>query len=150
VTDAAIELAAVIIDCADPRPVAQFYVEAAGGEVVRDDPDGVWIRFSGNNVIFRQVAGYRPPSWPEADEQMQVHFDFSAADMPATRKRLCELGARVAEHQPHDPDLLTVIDRPRRASLLHRPRRRIGAYLLNDGSSTSGQDFELVGRRVAR
>src|SRR5437764_7470108 len=54
VTTSLLDLAAIIIDCADPRPVAEFYVAAADGEVVRDDPDGVWIRFGGNNVIFRR------------------------------------------------------------------------------------------------
>ena len=107
-----IELGAIIIDCAEPQPVAQFYVAAAGAEIVRNDPDGVWIRFGGNDVIFRQVAGYRPPSWPESDEQMQVHLDFAVDDMAAARTRLQELGARIAEHQPHDLDVLTVMVDP--------------------------------------
>jgi len=112
VTTSVIDLAAIIIDCADPRPVAYFYVAAAAGEVIRDDPDGVLIRINGNNVIFRQVPNYRPPSWPDASEQMQVHFDFNVDDMATARTRLEELGARTAEYQPHDPDLMAVMMDP--------------------------------------
>jgi len=112
VTTPVIDLAAIIIDCADPGPVARFYLDAAGGELVRDDPDGVWIRFSGNDVIFRKVDGYRPPSWPSSEEQLQVHFDFSVDDMASACARLRELGAREAESQPHDAALLVVMVDP--------------------------------------
>ena len=111
-TTPVIDLAAIIIDCADPGPVAHFYLDAAGAELVHDDPDGVWVRFSGNDVIFRKVDGYRPPSWPLSDEQLPVHFDFSVDDMASARARLCELGARESEFQPHDAALLVVMVDP--------------------------------------
>jgi catechol 2,3-dioxygenase-like lactoylglutathione lyase family enzyme len=107
-----IELAAIIIDCAEPGPVARFYLDAAAGEMVRDDADGVWIKFNGNDVIFRRVEGYRSPTWPSSDEQMQVHFDFSVDDMAVARDRLESLGARVCAVQPHDPQHLTVMTDP--------------------------------------
>jgi hypothetical protein len=112
VTTSVLDLAAIVIDCDEPRTVAEFYVRATGGQVVRDDSDGVWVTFHGNNVIFRKVPDYRPPSWPDASEQMQVHFDFNVDDMAAARVRLEELGARTAEYQPHDSDLLTVMVDP--------------------------------------
>jgi len=112
VSGAVFDLAAIIIDVADPGPVSRFYVAAAAGEIVRDDPDGVWVTFNGNNVIFRKVPNYRPPSWPDASEQMQVHFDFNVDDMTSARARLEELGARTAEQQPQEPDLLTVMVDP--------------------------------------
>lgn len=111
-TSAVIELAGIIIDCADPGPVSRFYLDAAGGELVRDDPDGVWVRLGGNDVIFRKVEGYRPPSWPSTEEPMQVHFDFSVDDMEAAQMRLRELGARTADYQPHDATLLVVMVDP--------------------------------------
>jgi hypothetical protein len=111
-SDAVFDLAAIVVDVADPGPVSPFYVTAAAGEVVRDDPDGVWIKLNGINVIFRQVPDYRPPSWPDSTEQMQVHFDFNVDDVVAARLRLEELGARTAEHQPHDPELLKVMVDP--------------------------------------
>ena len=110
-TTSILDLAAIIIDCADPRPVAYFYVAAAGGDVVRDDPDGVWIKLGNNNVIFRQVDGYRPPTWPLTDELLQMHFDFAVDDVPAAQKQLEDLGARTSEHQPHgQPDLVVMLD----------------------------------------
>lgn len=107
-----LELAAIIVDCADPRPVSRFYIDAAAADLVRDGPDGVWIRFNGNDVIFRRVEHYRPPTWPSSKEQMQVHFDFSVDDMAAARERLTQLGARVLDDQPHDPDVLIVMADP--------------------------------------
>jgi len=110
-TDPVLDLAAIIIDCADPRPVARFYVSAGGGETVRDDPDGVWIKLGSNDVIFRRVDDYRPPTWPESREQLQVHLDFYVDDLHAARDLLIGLGARVSEHQPHgQSDLLVMLD----------------------------------------
>jgi hypothetical protein len=111
VTRPTIEMAAIIIDCADPGPVARFYVTAAAGDVVREDPDGVWIKFAGHDVIFRKVENYRPPTWPAADEQMQMHMDFYVDDLRAARERLEQLGAQTSEHQPHgQPDLIVMLD----------------------------------------
>jgi catechol 2,3-dioxygenase-like lactoylglutathione lyase family enzyme len=111
VTTSVLGLAAIIIDCADPGPVARFYVTATGGEVVRDDPDGIWVKFAGNNVIFRRVGDYRPPSWPAGDEQVQVHLDFYVDDLEAACARLEQLGARISEHQPHgQSDLIVMLD----------------------------------------
>ena len=110
-TTSVIELAAIIIDCADPRPVAMFYVAAADGEVIRDDPDGVWIKLGGNNVIFRRVDDYRPPTWPTSDEQVQSHLDFYVDDLHEAREKLESFGARTAEHQPHgQSDLIVMLD----------------------------------------
>lgn len=108
-TTSVLDLAAIIIDCADPRPVAYFYVAAAGGDVVRDDPDGVWIKFGGNDVIFRQVENYRPPTWPESAEQMQVHLDFYVDDLHAAQEELERLGALTSRHQPHGQSNLIVM-----------------------------------------
>jgi len=111
VTKALLDLAAIIIDCADPGPVAQFYVAAAGGQVVRDDPDGIWIKFGGNDVIFRRVDDYRPPTWPGSDEQLQAHLDFYVDDLDATQRELELLGAHTSEHQPHgQADLIVMVD----------------------------------------
>ena len=110
-TTSLLELAAIIVDCADPRPVAEFYLAATGGEVVRADPDGMWIKFGGNDVIFRRVEAYRPPTWPSNDEQMQVHLDFYVDDLHAAREQLERIGAKTSEHQPHgQSDLLVMLD----------------------------------------
>ena len=109
--DALLELAAIIIDCDQPGPVANFYLRATGGELVRDDPDGVWVKLAGNDVIFRQVANYRPPSWPDASEQMQVHLDFFVDDLAAAQEQLEAMGATTSRHQPHgQADLLVMFD----------------------------------------
>ena len=110
-TTPTIELAAIIIDCAQPQPVADFYVAAAGGDIVRADPAGVWITIGANNVIFRRVENYRPPTWPVGGEQLQAHLDFYVDDLAAAQQRLEQLGAVTSPHQPHgQADLVVMID----------------------------------------
>lgn len=110
-TTPTLDLAAIIIDCAQAQPVAEFYAAAAGGDIVRADPDGVWITIGDNNIIFRQVDDYRPPTWPAGGEQLQAHLDFYVDDLAAAQRRLEQLGARTSPHQPHgQADLIVMVD----------------------------------------
>ncbi|HEX3782320.1 MAG TPA: VOC family protein [Pseudonocardiaceae bacterium] len=103
------ELAALVIDCADPEPIAAFYQLACGGEIIHRDADSAWVTVGAMTVIFRQVAGYRPPTWPAEDVPVQLHFDFFVDDLTAAQARLCEYGATVAEYQPGRADGLLVL-----------------------------------------
>ena len=70
-----VDLAAVIVDCADAGPMAAFYQAACGGEIVRSKPDASCLTVGGVMVIFRAVDGYRAPTWPSADVPMQMRHD---------------------------------------------------------------------------
>lgn len=107
-----LNLAAVIVDCADAGPVSAFYVAAAGATVIKRDADSAWISVGGVLVIFREVPDYRPTTWPGADVPMQVHLDFAVEDMTAAEQRLVELGATVPEFQAHRADGLVVLRDP--------------------------------------
>lgn len=104
-----IELAAVIVDCREAAPLAAFYQAACGGEITRSDVNSVWLKLSGTTVIFREVTGYQPPTWPSSDVPMQVHLDFYVDDLEAAEARLHQLGATTPDYQPRREDGLVVM-----------------------------------------
>ncbi len=104
-----VELAAVVVDCRDPAPVAAFYEAACAGEITREDGDSVWVEIGGVTVIFRAVEGHRPPTWPAADVPLQIHVDYSVDDLADAEAELTRLGASTAGYQPHRADGLVVM-----------------------------------------
>jgi hypothetical protein len=112
---ATIDLAAVIIDCRDPVPVAAFYQAAGGGEITRTDDDAVYVTLGGMLLIFRQVEGYQPPTWPSEDVPMQIHMDFFVDDLDEAEALLHQHGATTLKLPPGqhaDPGLLRVMLNP--------------------------------------
>ena len=104
-----VDLAAVIIDCQEAAPMVAFYRAACGGEIIRTDADSAWLKVGGITVIFREVAGYRAPTWPAADVPMQIHFDFYADDLDEAEALLRRHGATTPEFRPHRGDGLVVM-----------------------------------------
>lgn len=51
-------------------------VSDAGGEILRFGEGSAWLRTGGLTVIFREVDGFQPPTWPSSDVPMQVHLDL--------------------------------------------------------------------------
>ncbi len=107
-----IDLAAVIVDCEQAAPVAEFYRRALDGEILSRDDDSVMLRVAGLRIIFREVPGFRPPTWPSTEVPMQVHLDFEADDLDATEAELHRLGATTPDHQAHRSDGLIVMRDP--------------------------------------
>jgi hypothetical protein len=106
-----VEFGAVVVDCRDAAPMAAFYQAACGGEITRRDSDSAWLLLDGVTVIFREVEGYRPPTWPSADVPIQVHLDFFVDDLDQAEALLHEHGATTADYQPHrDNGLLVMLD----------------------------------------
>ena len=105
-------LAAVVVDCRQAAPLAAFYQAAFGGEIFRDDDVSAWLRTGSLIVIFREVDGYQPPTWPDSDVPMQVHLDLWADDLEQAEQQLRRLGAVRAEPQPPGPGGLVVMRDP--------------------------------------
>jgi hypothetical protein len=101
----------VTIDCADPRSLAKFWVEAAGYMVVHD--------FDGEYLVLKPASPTSDAGSPEAGPasphgialglqkvaeprigKNRAHLDFRTEDRPGEVARLVGLGATVlAEHQ---------------------------------------------------
>lgn len=91
-------LATIVVDCAEPGPLAEFYRAVTGWEVTSKDEDAVYLGGGGVQLAFVRVDGYQPPGWPSAAKQ--VHLDFQVTDVEQAVARLIELGATKPEFQP--------------------------------------------------
>jgi catechol 2,3-dioxygenase-like lactoylglutathione lyase family enzyme len=104
-----VDLACVVLDCADAEPVAAFYAAAGGGEVTNLDATGAYVDFAGLLLAIRVVEDYQPPTWPGAEVPMQFHLDFYVDDVEAAEAALRAAGATTPRHQPHRGDGLVVM-----------------------------------------
>lgn len=58
----------VVLDCPDPRALAQFYAALLDWTIERDEDDWCSIRAPhGDSLAFQQVEDFRAPQWPGQD-----------------------------------------------------------------------------------
>jgi catechol 2,3-dioxygenase-like lactoylglutathione lyase family enzyme len=107
-----VSLAAVVVDCRQAAPLAAFYQAAFGGEIFRSGEGSAWLRAGTLTVIFREVDGYQPPTWPSSEVPMQVHLDLWVDDLEQAEEQLRRLGAVTADPQPPGPGGLVVMRDP--------------------------------------
>jgi predicted enzyme related to lactoylglutathione lyase len=91
----------VVLDCPDPRGLAEFYAAVLGGEV-RVDPDGDWVDLMGAEgggvtVSFQLAPRLRAPRWPDPERPQQVHFDIYVADLDTAQEQVLGLGAKLLD-----------------------------------------------------
>jgi predicted enzyme related to lactoylglutathione lyase len=91
-----IHMASVMIDCADPHKLAEFWTEALGTTIANDHA-GELIILTPNREGAPAVGLQRVPE--ERAGKNRVHIDFFTEDRPAEVERLAKLGAtEVGEH----------------------------------------------------
>jgi catechol 2,3-dioxygenase-like lactoylglutathione lyase family enzyme len=99
-----LSLTAVVLDSADARELAAFYVRLLGWPVRSDDPD--WVTLTapdgGAGLSFQTESDYVRPTWPaqSGDQQMMMHLDIEVDDLEAAAAHAEEAGATLAEFQP--------------------------------------------------
>ena len=94
-------LAMVNLDCTDPAALARFYGEVLGWPVVHSQDEYAMISDGTTSIGFGQVAGYRPPSWPDGtDAPKRYHLDLYVDDLDKAQARCADLGATTAREQP--------------------------------------------------
>ncbi|MFP8885228.1 MULTISPECIES: VOC family protein [Streptomyces] len=66
----------LVLDCADPEALAEFYANLLGAEVRRGvDPDFIEVTGAeGIRLAARRDHGFTPPSWPRPDDSLQAHL----------------------------------------------------------------------------
>jgi hypothetical protein len=91
----------LVLDCPDPRPVADFYATLLGWDAKVSDewadvrsPDGQQC------LSFQPVADFRAPRWPGQDVPQQMHLDVMVEDLDSAEAAVLELGATKHDHQP--------------------------------------------------
>jgi catechol 2,3-dioxygenase-like lactoylglutathione lyase family enzyme len=87
----------LVIDCPDPRGLAEFYEKVLGMVRVQDDEEFVVIGDAPDRpgVAFTQVDGWIPPNWP--DETAHMHVDVRVDDLSSAGEQVLALGARRLE-----------------------------------------------------
>lgn len=109
-----------VLDCTDPRRLAEFYRQLLGysyrpGDEPADEPneavDDDWLvllKPSGERALaFQQVDELPETTWPEPGVPQQMHLDLTvpdAAALDAQHERALSLGARLVFDRTDDPD----------------------------------------------
>jgi catechol 2,3-dioxygenase-like lactoylglutathione lyase family enzyme len=110
----------VVLDCPDPRALAEFYRQLFGLEYRagdeppapgEPDPNGQdWLVLrgaSGIGLAFQQVPGLPEPTWPDGPRPQMLHLDTTVPtvdDLFAQRRRALDLGARELLDRSDDPE----------------------------------------------
>ena len=95
----------VVLDCADPRKLAAFYMELVGGEIAYADDE--WVNLRGEGLVplsFQAVRNHRAPDWPDGDPPQQFHLDVTVDDVDEAEERVLAIGATKHSVQPGEAE----------------------------------------------
>ena len=96
---------AIVLDCPDPRALAEFYRQLVGGELTHADDEWVSLRDGAQVILsFQRVDDHRPPDWPSGDPPQQLHLDVTVDDVEAAEPLVLALGATKHAVQPGEDD----------------------------------------------
>ncbi|WP_194818106.1 VOC family protein [Nocardia sp. XZ_19_385] len=105
------QLRSVVLDCPEPRKLAEFYIKLLGAELIEDEEDD-WIVIAdqeGRRLAFQTAPEYRPPRFPDPEASQQMHFDVLVDDVTSAQERVLALGARLVQ-QDTDGDFRVFAD----------------------------------------
>lgn len=91
----------VIIDCPEPKALADFYGALLDWGVKVDEGWAEIRPTDGSDCIsFQQVDGYRAPEWPGQTVPQQMHLDLIVDDLDEGEETAILLGASKASAEP--------------------------------------------------
>jgi hypothetical protein len=90
----------VVLDCAEPRALAEFYQGLLGGEITDDEADWVTLVVDGRRIAFQQADDFKPPTWPTGERPQQLHLDLTVDDIESVESKVLALGAVRHQIQP--------------------------------------------------
>src|SRR5262245_43142965 len=90
----------VSLDCADARPLADFWAAMLDGEVVYESETAVVVRTDWVALSAMAIPDYEPPTWPSPGVPKQIHLDLAVDDLEAAATDAQRLGAVPAGVQP--------------------------------------------------
>ena len=105
-----IRVGAVTLDCAETGPLARFWADLLGGEVVFESEAFTAVKLDNLWITAHQVDNFKEATWPSGDVAKQIHLDLAVGDLAATSARALALGARLADVQPAADRYLVLID----------------------------------------
>ena len=90
----------VVLDCPNPRALADFYRGVLGGEVDDSADDWVVLTVDGLRLAFQLAEDFAPPTWPTGERPQQFHLDVTVNDVDAVEPKVLALGATKHSTQP--------------------------------------------------
>ncbi|MET9504446.1 VOC family protein [Streptomyces sp. NPDC006259] len=88
----------VVLDCAEPEKLAEFYKSLLDAEETDASANLVEIvGAAGTRLGFRRDVNMTPPSWPRPENSFQAHLEFLVADLDEAERRIVSLGGRALE-----------------------------------------------------
>ena len=86
----------VVIDCPDPRALAEFYSELVGLPITYESEDWVVIARddTSSGIAFQLADDLTPPRWLDPERPQQFHLDVMVDDVKEAEDRVRALGAR--------------------------------------------------------
>jgi catechol-2,3-dioxygenase len=93
-------LRSVVLDCPDPRVLAEFYRGLFGGEITSAEDGWVVLTVEGLRVAFQLSEEFAPPTWPTGERPQQFHLDMTVDDVNAVEHQVLALGATKHPVQP--------------------------------------------------
>jgi catechol 2,3-dioxygenase-like lactoylglutathione lyase family enzyme len=97
----------VVLDCAEPEKLAEFYKALLGAEETDVSANRIEIESPGGfRMAFRRDVNATPPSWPRPENSLQAHLDFVVEDLDEAERGVVGLGGRPLEAKdaagPHE------------------------------------------------
>lgn len=84
-----------MIDCPDPRALAEFYCQVLGMRI--NENIGGWVVIGSGpgrrQLAFQRAAAWVPPRWPDPAYPQQMHLDIRVSDADQAERDLLALGA---------------------------------------------------------
>lgn len=104
----------VVVEAADARALADFYVRLFGWHIEKDEDGGFVTIAAPSGVAYLAVQRspqYVPPVWPPVDgrQQMMMHLDVEVADLDAAVADAIDMGATPVDFQPQQ-DVRVMLD----------------------------------------
>jgi catechol 2,3-dioxygenase-like lactoylglutathione lyase family enzyme len=86
-------LSSVVLDCPDPKALAEFYSELLGLPITNVDSD--WIDIGDENTVlsFQEAPNHQAPRWPDPNFPQQFHLDIEVDDVEEAEPKVLALGA---------------------------------------------------------
>ena len=85
----------LILDCADPKSLAQFYSTLLGRPITYDSEDFVVVAENDetSGLAFQRAPDHRRPTWPSTTVPQQMHLDIMVENVDDARTYVLSLGA---------------------------------------------------------
>ncbi|WP_280468377.1 VOC family protein [Nocardia cyriacigeorgica] len=91
-----IGLRSVVLDCPEPRRLAEFYLRILGGEILEAESNERWVAITdpqGRRLAFQHAPEYEPPRFPDPKASQQIHLDILVDDVEVTEPAILAAGA---------------------------------------------------------